>query len=310
MPGPNPYGKGFLELPAGIALAAGHKFAVYQDGLVRQVDAAAVGGSPAGSSGAVQYTASGSFGAMGGVVWNESRRSLAITGATVTDASLPAFSLTQTWNMGSANQVLIRAVVTDTASGSVSRFLNFETAAGGTVFSIRKDGAIITGSFQSTTPVGVAYGGTGLVGYATGDLIYASSASTLAKRAIGNTNALLTVVGGVPTWRAPTIHQRIVNANTTLDLTDWGGHVFHPASDTTPRTITIPANASVAYDIGAAITFVNDAGAGTLTIAITSDTLVLSPDGTTGSRTLAAGGIATALKVASTRWIISGPGLT
>jgi hypothetical protein len=36
----------------------------------------------------------------------------------------------------------------------------------------------------------------------------------------------------------------------------------------------------------------------------------LSPAGTTGSRTLAANGIATCIKLTSTEWIISGVGLT
>lgn len=48
----------------------------------------------------------------------------------------------------------------------------------------------------------------------------------------------------------------------------------------------------------------------TLTIAITTDTMRLSPGGTTGSRTLAANGIATAIKITATEWIISGSGLT
>src|SRR5436305_543357 len=45
-------------------------------------------------------------------------------------------------------------------------------------------------------------------------------------------------------------------------------------------------------------------------VFVTSNTLVLFPGGTTGSRTLAQFGRATALKVATTRWIISGTGLT
>ena len=95
-----------------------------------------------------------------------------------------------------------------------------------------------------------------------------------------------------------------------LVLSDAGKHLLHPTADTTARTFTIPANASVAYPIGTAITFVNQAGAGVLTIAITTDTMRLAGAGTTGSRTLAANGIATALKVTSTEWIISGTGLT
>lgn len=96
----------------------------------------------------------------------------------------------------------------------------------------------------------------------------------------------------------------------TLVLSDSGKHIYHPSADTTARTWTIPANSSVAYPIGTAITFVNDTSAGVITIAITTDTLVLAGAGTTGSRTLAANGVATAIKVTSTRWIISGSGLS
>ena len=96
----------------------------------------------------------------------------------------------------------------------------------------------------------------------------------------------------------------------TLVLSDAGKHILHPSADTTARTMTIPANSSVAYPIGTALTFVNQASAGVMTIAITTDTMRLAGAGTTGSRTLAANGIATALKVTSTEWIISGTGLT
>ena len=47
-------------------------------------------------------------------------------------------------------------------------------------------------------------------------------------------------------------------------------------------------------------------GGGTLTIAITTDTLTWEGEGTTGSRTLADDGVATILKVTSTGWLISG----
>lgn len=96
----------------------------------------------------------------------------------------------------------------------------------------------------------------------------------------------------------------------TLVLSDAGKHILHPSADTTARTFNIPANASVAYPIGTAITFINQNAAGVLTIAINTDTLRLAGAGLTGSRTLAANGIATAVKVASTEWIISGTNLT
>lgn len=96
----------------------------------------------------------------------------------------------------------------------------------------------------------------------------------------------------------------------TLVLADAGYHILHPSADTTARTFTIPANSSVAYPIGTAISFVNQASAGVLTISITTDTMRLAGAGTTGNRTLAANGVATALKITSTEWIISGTNLT
>jgi hypothetical protein len=96
----------------------------------------------------------------------------------------------------------------------------------------------------------------------------------------------------------------------TLVAADAGKHILHPSADTTARTFTIPANGSVPYPVGTAITFINQNGAGVVTIAITTDTMRLAGAGTTGSRTLAANGVATAIKVTSTEWIISGTGLT
>lgn len=104
------------------------------------------------------------------------------------------------------------------------------------------------------------------------------------------------------------IRQNSQSAAYTTVLTDGGKHIYHPTADNNARTFTIDSNANVAYPIGTAITFVNEIN--TVTIAITSDTLVLSGPGTTGSRTLAANGMATALKIGTTRWIISGTGLT
>lgn len=106
------------------------------------------------------------------------------------------------------------------------------------------------------------------------------------------------------------IPQNSQSAAYTTVLADSGKHILHPSADTTARTFTIDSNANVAYPVGTAITFVNQNGAGVVTIAITTDTMRLAGAGTTGSRTLAANGVATAIKVTSTEWIISGTGLT
>jgi hypothetical protein len=105
------------------------------------------------------------------------------------------------------------------------------------------------------------------------------------------------------------IPQNSQSANYTLVLDDAGKHIFHPVGDNNARTFTIPANSSVAYPVGTALTFINMAVAN-VTIAITTDTLTLSPAGTSGSRTLATNGSATCIKITSTQWLISGSGLT
>ena len=101
-----------------------------------------------------------------------------------------------------------------------------------------------------------------------------------------------------------------VNSQSTAYSTvigDRGKCVLHPVADNNPRTFTI--DGSLGYAVGTAITFVNMVN--TLTIAISTDTLTLMGAGTTGSRSLAASNVATAVKIASGSWIISGSsGLT
>lgn len=103
-----------------------------------------------------------------------------------------------------------------------------------------------------------------------------------------------------------------INSNSaayTAVLADSGKVIFHPSTDANARTFTIPANGTVAYALGTALTFINMTSQ-VVTIAITTDTMYLSSAGTTGSRSLAQYGSATAIKMTSTTWLISGSGLT
>jgi hypothetical protein len=95
----------------------------------------------------------------------------------------------------------------------------------------------------------------------------------------------------------------------TTVLTDSGKAILHPSTDANARTFTIDSNSNVAYALGTVLTFINMTSQ-VVTIAITSDTLYLAGTGTTGSRSLAQYGMATAIKMTSTTWIISGSGLT
>ena len=108
-----------------------------------------------------------------------------------------------------------------------------------------------------------------------------------------------------PIFQDGDIPQDIQNGDYTFVLGDAGRHKFHDSAS--PHTYTIPSNALVPFLVGAAITIVNNSGSGTLTLAITSDTLRRG-DGVagTGSRTIPASAIATIIKTKSTEWMIGG----
>ena len=93
----------------------------------------------------------------------------------------------------------------------------------------------------------------------------------------------------------------------TLAISDAGKHIY---VTTTGQAIAIPDNSSVAYPIGTTLTFIAGPSATTVLIVINTDTLRLAGSSSTGTRTLAANGMATAVKVASTLWYINGTGLT
>jgi len=102
------------------------------------------------------------------------------------------------------------------------------------------------------------------------------------------------------------IPQTLNTANYQLVLANRGKSIV---MNGTTLTLTVPANASVAFPIGTAIVIIN-INASPLSIAITTDTMTLVNSTTTGTRTLAQNGMASLVKVGATSWIISGLGLT
>lgn len=109
--------------------------------------------------------------------------------------------------------------------------------------------------------------------------------------------------GGVGYLTVPQNHQ---TDDYTLVIADSGKHIYQTGAS---KTVTIPSNVTVPFPIGTAITIIaTDAGG--CSIAITTDTMTLTNSTTTGTRTLAQNGMATAIKVTATSWIISGTGLT
>ena len=140
---------------------------------------------------------------------------------------------------------------------------------------------------------------------ADGKTLTASNTITLAATNDSQTYTLPAATCNIGYLEVP---QNSQSAAYTAVLADSGKQIFHPSTDNNARTFTIPANGSVAYPVGTVLTFVNMAN--TVTISITTDTMYLAGTGSTGSRTLAAYGVATAIKMTSTTWLISGTGLT
>lgn len=160
----------------------------------------------------------------------------------------------------------------------------------------------------SSTNVSAASIFTGTV---TGITIGSSSINTTVYPATGTTSTLDTASRAAGYIGLPQVAIAATGAQAnTFAATDAGKH-YYVTGTPTSVTLTIPANGTVPFPIGATIIIMNDLGAATnISIAITTDTLQLAGTGTTGTRTLARYGVATLTKVTSTKWIISGNGLT
>jgi hypothetical protein len=170
---------------------------------------------------------------------------------------------------------------------------------------------VVSGTTALSTALPVASGGTGATTSTGSGAVVLATSPTLVTPVLGTpssgTLSSCTVDGtdAVGFRNTPVNSQ---SADYTLVLADSGKTILHPVADDNARTFTIPANSSVAYAVGTVVSFVNLQN--TVTIAITTDTMYLANDGDTGNRTLAEYGMASAMKVDSTSWIISGNGLT
>lgn len=211
---------------------------------------------------------------------------------------------TTNWNDTATYGRLYKLVA---SGGAITSYEDHRMGQYGILSTIAGAGDMVLAAVQTVTGAktfGTAGGAVGkfkLAGSTSGSMILDAPAVA------SGTAVLPSNAGNIGYLEVP---QNSRSAAYTTVAADSGKHILHPSADTTARTFTIDSNANVPYPIGTAITFVNQNGAGVVTIAITSDTMRLAGAGTTGSRTLAANGIATALKITSTEWIISGTGLT
>jgi hypothetical protein len=232
-------------------------------------------------------------------------------------------------------------VVTNATSGGFA--VTFKTFAGtgiavpaGMTYLLRCDGTNVVManiiSLDNTSAVtgmlGVVNGGTGGVtagaartalGAAasgalgssgiTGAAASGANADITSLSAVTYVAAGVTLGSGGPVVGYRDVPQLSQTPATAMVLGDASKHYFASAAG----TWTIPSSTgggAVAYPIGTVLTFVNTTGSN-CTIGITApDTLTQAGTGSTGARTLANAGMATALKIGSAAWIISGSGLS
>lgn len=83
-------------------------------------------------------------------------------------------------------------------------------------------------SLTLTTVLDETYGGTGVITYTAGDILYASGADTLAALGVGSNGDVLTLAAGVPSWAAT-------------------GAAVSALDDLSDVTLTTPANNSLLY---------------------------------------------------------------
>lgn len=270
---------------------------------------AAVTVTGAGSASSISYTAAAStttttYWRSNGSVWSVVGGAPTIND--LTTITVASNDLTDLWDVSAG--VSGKATVASLVSAALTA-APATVPQGGTGLATLTSGAILTGNgtgnVTSITPgTGVAAALAVNVGSAGAPVLFNGALGTPSS---GNVGAC--TVDGTNTVGFLIVPSNSQSAAYTAVLADSGKAIDHPASDANARTFTIPSNASVAYPIGACISFSNMTTQA-VTIAINTDTMYLAGTGTTGSRTLAQYGVATARKITSTNWLISGVGLT
>ena len=171
------------------------------------------------------------------------------------------------------------------------------------------ENAFTTGTVSLTTEISgtlpVANGGTGATTLAANNVLLGNGTSAVQAVAPGASGNVLTSNG--TTWVSQALStavqypQNSQSADYTLVLSDAGKQIFHPVADTTVRTYTIPANASVAFPIGTVVLFTVENGGRYVNVAC-GDTLVFG-SGTTGSVAVPSNNTLMAIKVTATKWM-------
>jgi hypothetical protein len=108
------------------------------------------------------------------------------------------------WNVG-LGYGLAQSVAASSLIGGVAGSMPYQSAPNVTAYTAAGSAGQILTSTGTTAPAWItslptANGGTGLTSYASGDILYGTASSTLAKLTAGSNGQILTLTGGLPTW--------------------------------------------------------------------------------------------------------------
>jgi hypothetical protein len=190
-----------------------------------------------------------------------------------------------------------------TAAGTMSlQNASSVNITGGTI------GAGVTLNATVNVAAGNIVGAVAIANGGTGQTTAAAARGALAAAASGANTDITSVAADT------TIRSHIIGFLNIPSNAKTGAYVVTAADaghciDITTGGVTIPANATLALAIGFTFSIYNNSGS-SQTIAITTDTMRLAGSATTGTRTLAQRGWATARKVAATEWVITGAGIS
>ena len=121
-------------------------------------------------------------------------------------------------------------------------------------------GTITCATITPTNAVVETKGGTGQSTITTGDLLYGSASNTISKLAVGSTDQVLTVAGGVPTWADAAGGQLVPIGSPLASISTSTLYTQAHFLGYTPSDVCVVATCTTTdqgYPVGARITFVS-----------------------------------------------------
>lgn len=222
--------------------------------------------------------------------------SITLDGVNVTDYARK--SAANTFTNDQLIQTAANATLTLNTTATTPSYVTLQTNSSTRAFigAAGNNGDLITGSLTGDLLLRAQAGG----------ISFSGDAGTTAHFKISSAGVLTTPNASASEVGFKGIPQNTQSVDYTCVLADANKEIYQTGAS---KTITIPANASVAYPIGTILTgtFTNATGG---TVAITTDTMTLAATTTTGSRTIVQNGKWTAQKETATTWLIFGAGVT